>query len=133
MVGLTNTVRDAQHATPLHHRVNAVLRARAHSDAKTSCETGYPTAQQLFDNIVGGQPLALGYGAGPGCSGLTPSQTNSIYEAPNRGPSSKGAGVNLAVFELSAYQQSDIQHWAHQFYGTGYTAPLVDVNVEAAR
>jgi subtilase family serine protease len=130
VVGLTNTVRDAQHATPLHHRVNAVLRARAHSDAKTSCETGYPTAQQLFNNIVGGQPLALGYGAGPGCSGLTPSQTDSIYQTPNRGPSSKGAGVNLAVFELSAYQQSDIQHWAHQFYGAGYTAPLVDVNTD---
>jgi subtilase family serine protease len=130
VVGLTNTVRDAEHATPLHHRVNAVLRARAQSDAKTSCETGYPTAQQLFNNIVGGQPLALGYGAGPGCSGLTPSQTDSIYQTPERGPSSKGAGVNMAVFELSAYQQSDIQHWAHQFYGAGYTAPLVDVTVD---
>jgi subtilase family serine protease len=130
VVGLTNTVRDAIHATPLHHRVNAVLRAHAKSDAKTSCETGYPTAQQLFDNIVGGQPLNLGYGAGPGCSGLTPSQENSLYGAPQRGPSAKGKGVNLAVFELSAYQQSDIQHWARQFYGPGYTAPLVDVNVD---
>jgi subtilase family serine protease len=130
VVGLTNTVRDSVHATPLHHRVNAVLRAHAKSDAKTGCETGYPTAQQLFDNIVGGQPLNLGYGAGPGCSGLTPSQTSSLYGAPNRGPSSKGKGVNLAVFELSAYQHSDINTWAHQFYGAGYTPPLVDVTVD---
>ena len=128
VVGLTNTVRDATHAQ--HPRRNAVLRAHDHATSSSSCETGYPTAQQLFNNIIGGQPLALGYGAGPGCSGLTPSQTGSLYGAPNRGPSSKGAGVNLAVFELSAYQQSDIQHWARQFYGPGYTAPLVDVNID---
>jgi subtilase family serine protease len=128
VVGLTNTVRDTEHAQ--HAHVNNVLRAHDHATSTSSCETGYPTAQQLFNNIVGGQPLALGYGAGPGCSGLTPSQTDSLYQAPNRGPSSKGAGVNLAVFELSAYQHSDINTWAHQFYGAGYTPPLVDVNFD---
>ncbi len=34
------------------------------------------------------------------------------------------------MFELSAYQHSDINTWAHQFYGPGYTPPLVDVNVD---
>jgi kumamolisin len=126
VVGLTNTVRDAQHV----YRFNNTIRPSAGSKSASNCETGYPTAQQLFDNIVGGQPLNLGYGAGPGCSGLTPSQTNSLYGAPNRGPSTKGAGVNLAVFELSAYQHSDIQTWAHQFYGPGYTPPLVDVTID---
>jgi len=126
VVGLSNTVRDSTGK----FRFNNTLRPHAHATSATSCETGYPTAQQLFDNIVGGQPLALGYGAGPGCSGLTPSQTDSLYGTPKRGPSSKGAGVNMAVFELSAYQHSDINTWAHQFYGARYTPPLVDVNVD---
>jgi subtilase family serine protease len=38
--------------------------------------------------------------------------------------------VNAAVFELSAYQQSDIDTWAHQFYGKRYTPPLVDITVD---
>ncbi len=126
VVGLTNTVRDAQRV----YRFNNTIRPSASPKSAANCETGYPTAQQLFDNIVGGQPLNLGYGAGPGCSGLTPSQDNSLYGAPNRGRSTKGAGVNLAVFELSAYQHSDISTWAHHFYGAGYTPPLVDVTVD---
>jgi kumamolisin len=130
VVGLTNTVRDSQHAKAPHHRANGILRANDKAAAKTGCETGYPTAQQLADNIVGGQPLNLGYGGGPGCSGLTPSQENSLYGAPQRGASAKGKGVNLAVFELSAYQHSDIVTWAHQFYGPGYNPPLVDVNTD---
>ena len=126
VIGLTNTVRDTQHV----FRISNTMRSGAKAASATSCETPYPTKQQLFSNIVDGNPLALGYGGGPGCSGLTPSQTNSIYGAPNAGPRGKGAGVNLAVFELSAYQQSDIATWAHQFYGPGYTPPLVDVNVD---
>jgi len=61
---------------------------------------------------------------------LTPSQTNAIYGAPNVGPRGKGQGVNFAVFELSAYQHSDIDTWAQQFYGPFYTPPLVDINVD---
>ena len=34
------------------------------------------------------------------------------------------------MFELSAYQHSDISTWAHTFYGPSYNAPLVDVNVD---
>ena len=130
VVGLTNTVRDTEHAAHLGRRTNSILRADAHAKGGASCETGYPTIQQLFGQYVGTTPFAFGYGGGPGCSGLTPSQTDSLYDAPNRGPSSKGAGVNLAVFELSAYQHSDIDTWAHQFYGASYTPPLVDVTVD---
>jgi subtilase family serine protease len=129
VVGLTNTVRDAEHAK-LVKRANNVLRAHAHATSTSSCETGYPTVQQLFGQYVGNTPFAFGYGGGPGCSGLTPSQTDSLYDAPSQGARSKGAGVNLAVFELSAYQHSDIDTWAHQFYGAGFTPPLVDVNVD---
>jgi kumamolisin len=81
----------------------------------------------LVNNGVG---FAFGYGAGPGCSGLTPSQDNSIYGAPDLGPGGQGAGVKLAVFELSAYQHSDIDTWARQFYGPFYTPPLVDITVD---
>jgi kumamolisin len=87
------------------------------------------TLQQLF-GLADGTNFPSGYGAGPGCSGLTPSQENSLYGAPNLGPRAKGKGVDIAVFELSAYQHSDIAHWAHQFYGPNYNPPLVDVNID---
>ena len=34
------------------------------------------------------------------------------------------------MFELSAYQHSDINTWAQTFYGPGFTAPLTNVNVD---
>jgi hypothetical protein len=34
------------------------------------------------------------------------------------------------VFELSAYQHSDIAQYAHTFFGSGYHPRLVDVNVD---
>jgi subtilase family serine protease len=46
------------------------------------------------------------------------------------GPRGQGAGVNLAVFEQSAYQHADIETWAHTFYGKDYKPPLVDINVD---
>jgi subtilase family serine protease len=127
VIGLTNTVVQHQMLqlprfnntrTPLDTKKAAV-------GSNSSCETSYPTAAQLF---AGAFPF--GYGGGPGCAGLTPSQTNSIYGAPNVGPRGKGAGVNVGLFELSLYQKSDIDTWAHQFYGPGYNPPLVNVNVD---
>jgi kumamolisin len=124
VVGLSNTVRMRSHAVlPLHHG----------SPPTPSCEAPYPTQAQLFAAVNDGTPFPFGYGGGPGCNGLTPSQDNSIYGAPNFGPfdnGAKGAGVNLAVFELSAYQHSDIDTWAQNFYGAGYTPPLVDITVD---
>src|SRR5690348_1567270 len=128
VVGLTNTVREATHVSHAHFR--NTLRRPAKAAATSGCETGYPTKQQLFALEDNGTNFPSGYGAGPGCSGLTPSQENSLYSAPNLGAKAKGSGVSIGVFELSAYQQSDIQHWAHQFYGPNYTPPLVDVNVD---
>lgn len=102
-----------------------------------SCELPYPTEDQLFTLInagmigpLGPDGITSGYGGGPGCTGLTPSQRNSIYGAPDVGRRGKGAGVNLAVFEQSAYQHSDIETWAHTFYGKDYKPPLVDINVD---
>ncbi len=117
VVGLSNTVRHQNNVMlPLHH----------HAPPPPNCEAPYPTVAQLFS----GAPIPFGYGGGPGCNGLTPSQVNSLYGAPELGPQGKGAGVNLAVFELSAYQHSDIDTWAHFFYGNGYTPPLVDITVD---
>jgi subtilase family serine protease len=126
VIGLTNTVRDTQHVL----RVNNTMRSGATASSASNCETSYPTVQQLISERVGGNPLNLGYGAGPGCSGLTPSQDNSLYGAPKVGPRGKGQGVNIAVFELSAYLHSDIATWAHEFYGPSYHPPLVDVNID---
>ena len=121
VVGLSNTVRLQSHtARPKKHT----------SPAVPSCETPYVTAAELFNAVDNGVGFDYGYGGGPGCNGLTPSQTNSIYGAPDLGPEAKGKGVNLAVFELSAYQQSDIANWADYFYGPGYKAPLVDITVD---
>jgi kumamolisin len=121
VVGLSNTVR-------LHSHV--VLPAKHHSPPPPSCEAPYPTTAQLYDSVNNGVGFPFGYGGGPGCNGLTPAQTNSIYGAPEFGPFGRGAGVNLAVFELSAYTQSDITTWARYFYGHGYTPPLVNINVD---
>jgi len=121
VVGLSNTVRLHPHT---------VRPAKQTSPSGPGCETPYVTAAQLFNLVNNGVGFPYGYGGGPGCNGLTPSQTNSIYGAPDLGPEAKGKGVNLAVFELSAYQHSDIAAWADYFYGHGYKAPLVDITVD---
>jgi subtilase family serine protease len=38
--------------------------------------------------------------------------------------------VTLAVFELSAYQQSDVATFAHTFFGPSYTPPLQNILVD---
>jgi kumamolisin len=122
VVGLSNTVR-------LHSHTVRPTGTRP-STPTPSCEAPYPTAEQLFNAVINGVGFAFGYGDGPGCNGLTPAQTNSIYGAPNLGPRGQGAGVTLAVFELSAYQRADIVTWAQYFYGSDYTPPLVDIIVD---
>ena len=73
------------------------------------------------------------YGAGPGGSGLTPSQTESLYDATpvyqlgNRG---KGQGATLGLFELSGYTPADITAYEQQFFGKSVRVKLVDINVD---
>ncbi len=71
------------------------------------------------------------YGAGPGGSGLVPSQTASIYGA-NKiyRMGNEGQGATLAVFELSGYTPSDITAYEQQFFGASENVPLIDVNVD---
>jgi subtilase family serine protease len=132
VIGLANTAREstsilrAPHT--LHPHAGAVHAATV--PTPPSCETPYPTEQQLANAILGISGFPFGYGNSPGCQGLSPDQLNGIYGAPNVGPRGKGKGVNLGVFELSAYQQSDVQTYARNFFGPSYTAPLVDVNVD---
>ncbi len=126
VTGLTNTVRTRSMA----QRAKNVARPGGKHAATSDCEAPYPTAAQQFASVNNGTPIPFGFGDAPGCNGLTPSQDNSIYGAPHVGPRGQGKGVNLAVFELSAYQHSDINTYAHTFFGNGYTAPLVDVNVD---
>ena len=73
------------------------------------------------------------YGAGPGGSGLTPSQSSSIYGANkvySLGSRGQGKGATLAVFELSGYTPSDVTTYEHQFFGASENVPLVDINVD---
>jgi subtilase family serine protease len=123
VVGMTNTVR----LKPSYQL--SATRSAGHRSGEPSCEIPYPTNLAELQAIPANGPFN-GYGGGPGCSGLTPSQTNSIYNAPNAGPRAKGAGANVAVFELSAYNQADISNWAHTFYGSHYTPRLVNINVD---
>jgi subtilase family serine protease len=130
VIGLTNTVREqSQIARPAHPARVAGARPALAGNAP-ACDTPYPSEQAIANALLGVSGIALGYGGGPGCNGLTPSQTNSIYNAPHAGARGKGAGVNIAVFELSAYQASDIDTWAHTFYGPNFNPPLVNVNVD---
>ncbi len=124
VVGLTDTVR--LHPT---YQLTRSGPTGHHTSGEPSCEIPYPTTLAQLQAIPPDGPYN-GYGGGPGCSGLTPSQTNSIYNAPNAGPSAKGAGANVAVFELSAYNHSDITTWAQTFYGSHYNPRLVDINVD---
>jgi subtilase family serine protease len=125
VVGLTNTVRLQSQASPQ----SGAGRWKGHDGRKPSCEIPYPTTLAQLEAIPANGPYN-GYGGGPGCSGLTPSQTNGIYDAPNAGPRAKGAGANVAVFELSAYNHSDIANWAHTFYGPRFSPRLADINVD---
>jgi subtilase family serine protease len=126
VVGLTNTVRL--------HSQSSVQSAAAGSGGpgggEPSCEIPYPTTLAQLQAIPLNGPFN-GYGGGPGCSGLTPSQTNGIYNAPSAGSRAQGAGANVAVFELSAYNHSDITTWAHTFYGHQYHPRVVNINVDS--
>ena len=125
VIGLTNTI---------HEHTNLVRppgeRPLSHGNPNSACETPYPTTAQLYNAVNNGASFPYGYGNGPGCTGLTPSQTNGIYGAPSGGAKVEGRGVTAAVFELAAYQQSDVAYWAHTFYGHGYTPPLQNVTVD---
>jgi subtilase family serine protease len=127
VLGLNSATREHD----MVQRATTTVRpsGRASAKATKGCETGYPTDTDLFNFFNNGTNFADGFGDGPSCSGLTPSQTNSLYAAPHVGAKGKGKGVTLAVFELSAYQSSDITHWAHHFYGNKFTPPLENVNV----
>jgi subtilase family serine protease len=126
VIGLTNTVRlhslAAQPATP-------VVKNGSKS-ASASCETDYVTKQDLFNSVSTGTSLKYGYGGGPGCTGLTPSQTNSVYKAPKASSRTQGAGVSAALFELSAYLPSDPETWAGYFYGKSYKPNITNVGVD---
>ena len=128
VVGLTNTVRARNFAQTIPH--SATASASAKPSASSSCEGTYPTLQEWVDIYVDGAQYPYGYGAAPYCQGLSPFQTDSIYGAPNVGNRGKGAGVTMAVFELAAYRPSDIDTWAHTFYGAGYNPPLVNIPVD---
>jgi subtilase family serine protease len=129
VVGLTNTIRLHSMASRVSNPQRPLGKA-ASSSSSASCETGYVTAAQLFNAVNNGVGFPYGYGGGPGCSGLTPSQVNSIYGAPHVGSRGKGSRVTVGLFELSWYQASDIATWAHQFYGAGYTPPLTNQVVD---
>ncbi len=127
VVGLTNTVREHSGVVkPLAGKGAASSSAAA----SASCETPYVTVKQLFTFVNKGTNFPVGYGGGPDCVGLTPSQTNSMYDAPAASPATQGSHVNAAVFELSAYLASDVNTWASTFYGPSYSAKLSNVNVD---
>jgi subtilase family serine protease len=123
VIGLANTVREHTAALPV---VEDHPAARVSRHATAGCEAPYPSTAELFAFANNGTSFPFGYGGGPDCTGMTPSQLNSIYDAPHAGPRGKGAGVTEAVFELTGYLPSDIGTWARTFYGSGYTAPLVN-------
>ncbi|MGH3405931.1 MAG: S53 family peptidase, partial [Streptosporangiaceae bacterium] len=130
VIGLTNTVREHAGAVPVRTtrrpvRTTRRPAGRGSADSQASCETPYVTRAELFAS-VSGTSFPYGFGGGPACSGMTPAQDNSIYDAPHVGPRGRGAGVTAAVFELSAYLPSDIDTWARTLYGSGYTPPLAD-------
>ncbi|HMH93075.1 MAG TPA: protease pro-enzyme activation domain-containing protein, partial [Streptosporangiaceae bacterium] len=98
VTGLTNTIRDqSQVVRPGAARPAA---AGAAAPVPPACESPYPTVAQQFAEVNNGTGFPAGYGDGPGCSGLTPAQDNSIYGAPVAIGRTTGKGVTIGVFEL---------------------------------
>ncbi len=89
VIGLTNTVRDAQHARPALQQHDAPGREGVVGDQLRDALSHHPAAVRHHRRR---DQLPLGYGAGPGCSGLTPSQDNSLYGAPNARRAGQGQG-----------------------------------------
>jgi subtilase family serine protease len=121
VVGLSNTVRL--------HSMSKRLTGPEKS-AQASCQQPYPGRAALFNIVQNGLVPVRGYGGAPGCNGMTPAQQNSIYGAPSVGARGKGQGVTMGLFELGAYQRSDIQTYTSRFFGPTYNPPLTDVNVD---
>jgi len=101
---------------------------------------GLSNTVQLHSHVVttnaaarsAGKPTPK-YGAGPGGSGLTPSQTASLYGASQvykLGNKGMGKGATLAVFELSGYTPSDITTYEQRFFGSSEHVQLVNINVD---
>jgi kumamolisin len=130
VIGLTNTVRDQSNLLRAPRVTSSSGMRAATSTTPPACEEPYVGTQELYSALNEGTPILFGYGGGPGCNGLTPSQTNSLYDAPHVGAHGQGAGVTIGVFELSEYQESDVDTWAQQFYGPNYSPPLENVNVD---
>jgi subtilase family serine protease len=126
VIGLSNTARLHTNLA----RASTMPRPAVNGGATPACENGYPSAQTLFNFVNNGVGFAAGYGDAPGCNGLTPSQLNSLYGAPSVGAKGKGKGVTLAVFELSAYQQSDIDTFAQTLIGKNFTPNLQNIMVD---
>jgi subtilase family serine protease len=125
VVGLASTVRLHPQITPPAR--SALTPPSRPAMASSGCQDTYPSRQELLGNLG---ELLQQYAGAPGCSGLTPSQLNSIYGAPRVGARAEGAGVKLAVFEQSGYRESDIGHWADTFYGSSYRPRLANINVD---
>jgi subtilase family serine protease len=126
VIGLTDTT----HVNP-QYKLPATQPPSYHGlSPDTGCEYPYPTTKQIFLRGSKGTPFPFGYGAGPSCLGLTQPQINSLYGAPSGGASEQGSGVNVAVFELSAYTESDITTWFRYYFGSSATPPLTDVLVD---
>ncbi len=73
------------------------------------------------------------YGAGPGGSGLAPSQTASLYDATpvyQLGSRGEGKGAILAVFELSGYTEANITAYEHQFFGPSENVKIANISVD---
>lgn len=126
VVGLTDTVR----ARPLTVSPAGRPPGRPGARAGRSCEAAYPARNQLLAQPAKGTGVPVGYGGGPKCSGLTPSQTNAIYGAPRATARTTGTGVTAALFELSGYTRSDPLTWARYFYGKSYRPSLSYTEVD---
>jgi kumamolisin len=123
VVGLTSTVRLQADARPQPATAGAPA-------GQPDCRAPYPSRKSMIAIAQGGAFPTAVYGGAPGCSGLTPAQTNSIYSAPRAGSRGKGQGATLGLFELSAYQRSDVRVYTSEFFGPTYDPPLTDINVD---
>ena len=127
VIGLTNTVRDAQHA----YHFNNTMRRPAKASSATSCETGYPTTQQLFDNFVGDGPTSPRLRRRPGLQ--RPDPVPGQLALRRAQPRPRGARARASTSRCSSSRPTSTPTsppGRTSSTGPSYNPPLVDVNVD---
>ena len=127
VIGLTNTVRDAPHAKPLQE--HAAQARQGVGDDQLRDRLSRPSSSCSPSSTTGPLPLRLRRRPRLQRPDPVPGQLALRRAQPRRErPRARASTSRCSSCRPTSTPTS--RTWAHQFYGPGYTPPLVDVNVD---